>query len=373
MVVDADYLVYACGFAVERTRYDVSVLRPDGTTAETVKESRDEVAAWLSDEPESSVRQIDPMVDAEPLANALHLVNRTLTAVDQNLTAKGIDFDRMELFITGSGNFRNDLATIRGYKANRDPLHRPVHYKSIRRYLKARYGATEVRGYEADDAVAMLAYECNFDPERLIIVSVDKDLLTIPGRHYNFKSKQMLDVSPQDALVNFYRQVITGDVVDNIGGCYRSGPKAALVIQPDLTEYEMYAAALAMYTKSMEKNGCPYANMSAEDALLENARLLHLLRYMGDVWAPPVDKDKSSGVPSMSEGFVSDSTGKLYLMGTRRLPSTSSSPSPADALLVGPSTSSESPCTPPISSSASGPSKRKGSSRPKTASGFSPS
>lgn len=373
VVVDADALVYACGFAVERTRYDVSVLRPDGTTVETVKDSRDEVEAWLSDESEDSVRQIDRVVDAEPLANALHLVNRTLTATDQYLTDQGVDFDRMELYITGKGNFREGLATIKGYKANRDPTHRPYHYKSIRRYLKNRWGATEVQGYEADDAVAMIAYECDFDPARLIIAAVDKDLLTIPGRHYHLKKKTMTIVTPGEALAYFYRQLITGDPTDNIGGCWKAGERAAACIQPGDDERLMYKYALDLYTASLEKTGCPYGNLGAESALLENARLLHLRRYVGDVWAPPAQRRMWSGALSSSAGSVPGLTGLESSMDTSPVRSASQCLSRDIVRSAAGSKSSEPPCTPPTSSSVRGPSKRKASSRPKIASGSAPS
>lgn len=288
VVVDADYLVYACGFAVEKTRYDVSVTRPDGTTDEALFLARDEAEAWLSSEPPGSEKQLDKLIEAEPLANALFLAGRTLASVDSALTEHGIEFDRLELFLTGKGNFREALATIKGYKANRDPTHRPVHYKSIRRYLRNRWGATVVDGYEADDAVAMAAHEDGYDPERVIIVTCDKDLLTVPGLQYNYQKKTFITVTGRDALVAFYRQLVTGDATDNIGGAFRAGSTAAeKFIRPTMFEPEMYKTALDLYQRGKEYKGCPYAHLSAEDALLENARLLHLKRHVNDVWEPP--------------------------------------------------------------------------------------
>lgn len=290
VVVDADYLVYSSGFAVEKTWYDVAVHRPDGSTEQGMFRTRDEAEAWLSYESENgSVKQLDKLVEAEPLANALFLVGRTLGTIDSALTAHGIEFDRLELFLTGKGNFRESLATIKGYKANRDPEHRPVHYKSIRRYLQNRWGATVVDGIEADDAVAMAQAEVGYDPERCIIVTCDKDLLTVPGLQYNFQKREFKTVTERDARTFFYRQLIMGDSTDNIGGAYKAGPKAAeAAIRPTMNEADMYLAALDLYEKGKEKKGCPYANLSAHDALLENARLLHLKRSVDDVWQPPL-------------------------------------------------------------------------------------
>jgi DNA polymerase-1 len=287
-VVDADYLVYSCGFAVEKTWYDVSVQRPDGSTEQAMYRTRDEAEAWLSFEPEGSETVLDKIVEAEPLANALFLVGRTLGGIDSALTERGIEFDALDLFLTGKGNFREALATIKGYKANRDPGHRPVHYKSIRRYLINRWGAKVVDGIEADDAVAMEAHALGYDPDRIIIVTCDKDLLTVPGLQYNFQKRKFVTVTPDEASMNFYRQLITGDTTDNIGGAFRAGAKLAdKIIVPGQSEHDRYMACLVAYQKGKDYKGCPYANLSAAEALLENARLLHLKRFAGDVWQPP--------------------------------------------------------------------------------------
>jgi hypothetical protein len=397
VVVDADYLVYSCGFATEHGRWDVSVVRPDGSTDEAIFEDRDAAQAWIDAEPEGAVSTMERIVEAEPLDHALHLVNRTLNAVDSKLTESGVKFDRLELYITGSGNFRESLATIKGYKANRSKLHRPVHYDALRRFLKNRWGAEEVSGMEADDAVAMAAHAAGYSGERIIIVTVDKDLLTVPGRQYNFRTKKIVDVLEEEARTNFYRQLLTGDAVDNVGGCWKTGATAAeKAIGPDMNEEEMYDAALALYAKSLGVKGCPYTNMSAEEALLENARLLHLRRSLHDVWVPPSERrellvpalwadavqgrawpgsvrwatcaTRSSGAPSSSAVSAPVSTPPASSTGMSPVPSLSVLTSPPSAIPVGPGTFTGTPCTPPTSSSVPGPSRRRGSSRPRTAS-----
>lgn len=291
VIVDSDSLVYATGFSVERTRYDVTVQRPDGSEAEVICASKDEVEAFLSDEPEGTVHQIDKVVEAEPLNHATFLVDRMLNTIDTNLTQAGVEFERLELFLTGQGNFREELATIRPYKGNRDASAKPYHYKSIRRYMANKWGAKIVDGCEADDMVASIMY-WNKDA---ILVGIDKDLLTIPGRHYNFRKKVLFEVSKQEALVNFYRQLIVGDPVDNILGAYKAGPAKAEALAPEWTEVEMYEYTLGLYARGLEMKNCPYANLSAEAALLENARLLHLKRDEDDIWAPPRQRPVPEG------------------------------------------------------------------------------
>ena len=341
VVVDADYLAYSCGFAVEKVLYSLIVERPDGTTDEAMFRTKDEIEAYLSYEPEGVHTQLDRVVDAEPLHHALFLVNRTLRGVEERLTEAGLDFDRLELFLTGKGNFRDTLATIKGYKANRLESRRPVHYKSIRRYLVDRWGATTIEGYEADDAVAWEAASRAYDPERVVIVSVDKDLQTVPGLHYNFKSKQLRVNTIEEAQLAFYRQLVMGDATDNIGGAYKAGEKAAeTAIAPGSSEEEWYANALALYAAGLEKPKCPYAGMSPEAALLENARLLWMLRAEHDVWMPPHQREPARPglytVPGLNGRYDPDWIKLASPMITKSWASGSGSASP-----VTPATSAE--------------------------------
>jgi hypothetical protein len=54
--------------------------------------------------------------------------------------------------------------------------------------------------------------------EDTIICSIDKDLRTIPGKHYNLDSGVVDEVTRHDAWHNFWSQVLTGDSTDNIEG-----------------------------------------------------------------------------------------------------------------------------------------------------------
>ena len=151
-------------------------------------------------------------------------------------------------YLTGSGNFRKDLAT--------------------RDQLVERWGAEVVDGQEADDAIGIKATDLQGD---CVIVSVDKDLLMIPGTHYNFVKREWTKVDQEQGDYFFYKQLLTGDQVDNIQGVPGIGPKKAeKAYQECTTVQEMYQKALEMYKGDA-------------DALLENARLLWLRRYEGEM------------------------------------------------------------------------------------------
>jgi hypothetical protein len=253
VLVDADAMVYGCGFAAQKKDESGNVV-------------------------------------AEPVGNALALAKSSLTAIYDEVNTwllasgeKPVDF--LELFLTGKDNFRNQIATIRGYKANRIGKPKPVHYQAIRDYLVDHWAATVVDGHEADDELAIQAAKEGYDADRVMIASVDKDLKTVPGLLYSFKKKEAYLLSEKEALVNFYQQMIVGDTADNIVGVYKAGPKVAKKITEDLSTPAMWNRVLVEFDYSIERKGCPYKDPLA--AAIETGRLLHLLRYPGEVWEPP--------------------------------------------------------------------------------------
>lgn len=296
IIVDADVYAYSCGGATQRTIYDWCAVMDGDVIEAGIAENKADVEAARSSLPEGAELKVTETVDAEPLEHALALCKRSLLGVEQAMDAAGVEFDRLELFLTGKGNFRDSIATIKGYKANRIGIAKPVHYKGIRRYMRDRWGATLVRGYEADDALAIAAHTHNYDGDAIVLVSQDKDLRTVPGRHYNSRKKQWSVVTPQEALLNFYRQVITGDPVDNIAGCYKAGPKAAdelLSTLFDADETTIAHGVLDLYVSSTLKKGCAYT--CGGTAMLENCRLLHMCRTVeetkeGGYWNFPWER-----------------------------------------------------------------------------------
>jgi len=49
-------------------------------------------------------------------------------------------------------------------------------------------------------------------------VSIDKDYRQFPALIYNYhyKHKEILDISEEQAMYNFYEQMVTGDTADNV-------------------------------------------------------------------------------------------------------------------------------------------------------------
>ena len=98
------------------------------------------------------------------------------------------------VYLTGSGNFRRDIAP--SYKANR-PDERPTHWQAVREFLVTQHKAIICNGYEADDEMGI---QQDKEGGTTVICSIDKDLLQIPGKHYNFVKKVFQEVTPDQGL-----------------------------------------------------------------------------------------------------------------------------------------------------------------------------
>jgi 5'-3' exonuclease len=148
------------------------------------------------------------------------------------------------LYLTGKDNFR--YAIYPEYKAHR-PKEKPFWLEKCRQFLIANFNAEVINGQEADDALGIA------QTDDTIICSIDKDLLMIPGRHYNFVKDEFITQSNFDAIKHFYMQCLQGDRADNIKGIPGIGPKKAERILAGCTnEEELFRATREAYGNDVE-------------------------------------------------------------------------------------------------------------------------
>tara|TARA_R110000851_G_scaffold112951_2_gene237394 strand:+ start:570 stop:1283 length:714 start_codon:yes stop_codon:yes gene_type:complete len=186
--------------------------------------------------------------------------------------------DQYEVYLTGSNNFRFEIAKSHPYKGNRKAADKPKHLKHVREYLIKKFGAIVSEGEEADDLIAIEATRCG---PNTIVASIDKDMLQIPCRHYNFNKKEWTTVNDWSGAKFFYTQILTGDAADNIKGLKGIGPvKAAKLLEGITSEEGLWEACVKAYDGDT-------------DRIIENARLLWLRRYEGELWQPPVSVDNT--------------------------------------------------------------------------------
>ena len=94
-----------------------------------------------------------------------------------------------------------------------------------------------------------------------------------------------------EGLRFFYSQILSGDAVDNIIGLFRVGPKtSADMLKTCRTEQQMFQVCLDAYMVSKEALMVHPDDIYswASDRVIENARLLWLRRYEGQMWEPPL-------------------------------------------------------------------------------------
>lgn len=177
-----------------------------------------------------------------------------------------------QVYLTGAGNFRYAIAKSHEYKGNRKATEKPIHLSVTRGYLTDNYGAITSSGEEADDLIAKEAAALNY---HCVVASIDKDMLQIPCWHYNFGRGEWSKVEPFQGIKFFYSQILTGDRADNIVGLNGIGPvKAEKLLSNCETEKSLWDAVVKAYSGDKER-------------VIENARLLWLRRYSGQVWEPP--------------------------------------------------------------------------------------
>ena len=123
-------------------------------------------------------------------------------------------------FLTDSPqNFRETRAITLPYKGDRKFKDKPSWYPAIRDYVIAEWKAQLMVGVEADDALAIMQTHFNREGIESVIVTEDKDLLQVPGLHYNkTKSDTVFRLNEEQCHKLLWEQVITGDRVDNIPG-----------------------------------------------------------------------------------------------------------------------------------------------------------
>ena len=121
------------------------------------------------------------------------------------------------VFCLSSYSFRHQLLPT--YKANRAGRWNPPMRKMVEEHFKHSVNALQVPGYEADDLVSIICRKS----KNAVCVSNDKDLLQVPGQHYNPQKDEVFGVSEQEARYHRYYQWIAGDPGDGYSGIPKVG------------------------------------------------------------------------------------------------------------------------------------------------------
>lgn len=251
ILIDADILAYRASAATQQTYLW------DGSTPST--------AAHLDQATEAVEEEVMRLVD--------HL------KADDVIVCLSDDFS----------SFRKHLVDPT-YKGIRASVEKPVHLYDVKDFLRETYTTEERPTLEADDVLGILATDPSRKDER-IIVSADKDLMTVPGRLYrpqhqhDAKRAHILDITPLEAIRFHFWQTITGDSTDGYPGCPGIGPLSPFA--EDVLAAESEEEAWEEVIHAYGSKGL------TEEHAIRQARLAHILQF-GDytdrrvsLWVPP--------------------------------------------------------------------------------------
>lgn len=207
-----------------------------------------------------------------------------------NTYLKRLEADKAILCLTDyNSNFRKSVLST--YKGNRSNLKKPLVLKPTREYLIKEHNALIYPGLEGDDIMGILSTEPNETSassldlflgkrEDRIIVSIDKDMKTIPGAYYNPNTDLLVEITEEEADYYHLYQTLVGDTIDGYSGCPGAGPVGAVKVLEKGATWENVVKA---YTKK---------GLTEEDALVQArcARILRASEYTADgpiLWVPP--------------------------------------------------------------------------------------
>lgn len=279
-LIDGDILVYRVGFACQKTHYFYGDLLVGTTKKEVTQEINQGWFTW---------EDVTSELIVEPIENCLHSVKVVIASIIKEVKASS-----STIYLTGKNNFREGLVDY--YKMNRKDAVKPHYYEDIREYLQRTWGAIMCEGQEADDALSIAQLHSEEDT---VICTIDKDLKNTKGWNYNFVTKEMLFIDEEQADLNFYTQLITGDMTDNIPGFFKiTGCKATAKLMEPLayanTRLELWRTVRRLYIDEFiqmggDKSASAYDKIApAVDAkLTEIGQLLWMRREEGELWTPP--------------------------------------------------------------------------------------
>ncbi len=228
VVVDADILVYYGAWAVQ-----FSIAWPNGSRSTAVG----------------------------PFGEACRVAEAKLRDILRRTRAK--DY---VLAFSDNRDFRYKVS--REYQLSRADRPQPEHKAELLDYLKLRHPHQSWPWLEADDVLGIMATEGG---RGVVMATVDKDLLQIPGTIYFWNRDKTVHVSEEDGDIAFFCQALAGDPVDDIRGAPGIGPVRAKALLEPLRGKDhdtLWAKVLEAYAE----------RGLSESYALEQARLVRILR-----------------------------------------------------------------------------------------------
>ena len=188
----------------------------------------------------------------------------------------GDEVGQLFLVLSARDNFRYRILPT--YKGNRKGSDRPIALDRLRaRFLEEEgshpggFTVMLIDGLEADDVCGIASTTFQERGYEAVIISPDKDLLTIPGMVLTPKARGVVfsELTPERAAGYHLYQTMVGDTTDNYKGIPGVGPKKAAELLDTFEDpKERWEAMVAL---AAEKG-------LTEEDLLVQARVARILR-----------------------------------------------------------------------------------------------
>lgn len=281
VLIDGDIVASKACFVSQTSYYHV-FLEDDDEIIYSCK-TKKEASQWS--EGIEEVTRVVKQVDVMPLPIVYKIVDNLIEDI-----LKTLNLSTYTIYIAPPGGvqtYRHRAAKKAPYKGNRKAEDRPVQIREVQEYLIEKYNAIRAVDEETDD---LLGLDQCASGGTSIIASIDKDLLQIPGWHYNIDSKKVQFASDPGELQIvvsasgikkvvgtgfkwFLYQCLAGDSVDNIIKPEKNlGPmKIYELFSQKCAIIDVYNEVLDIY----KRNGRDFE---------ENATLLFIQREKGSNW-----------------------------------------------------------------------------------------
>lgn len=181
-------------------------------------------------------------------------------------------------------NFRKPL--FAPYKENRSVKPKPALWYEMDKYLQEFYSSRLIiqPRLEGDDILGLLATHPSPKrcPGKRLVISIDKDLQTIPCRLYNPGKPDIgvRTITQHDADLFWMKQVLTGDTVDNYPGLRGVGQKRAdELLMPVHEDYLSESAEDHLHALWLAVVGAYEDRGQTEEDAIVQAQLARILRH----------------------------------------------------------------------------------------------
>lgn len=236
LVVDADTIIYRMSSFLEENYIEVEYQnngrkKKFKNITEFKGRKKTELGGWLGDLNESRKGQKPFLLkDFEIIYKSKVIYPNEFAYKNIILTFKKLSelpwVKDIVIIVGGDSNFRFDVYP--DYKKNRGQ--KPLKLIEIKDWFINTYKGNIIvsDNCEADDELSIIGWRAfNNNKDNIVLGGIDKDLLQIPGKHYNYDKDTITNIDEFTAHYKLCIQTITGDSTDNI----KSVPSANDCIQ----------------------------------------------------------------------------------------------------------------------------------------------